>query len=493
MRKLAFLLILMLMVAVMPAAAQDEEGEGLPDFIQHTECDVDLSGETITVYHLGDISSPGYSPITLPLVAAIDDAIAYFNARGGICGAELAQANFDTGGDPNRTSEGYAQLVAEEPDMLILYSSADSELLRPTVAEDEIPVLISAGSIPGLYGENEDEPGWIYATNPLYADQFAMFCDYVASDPETFPEPVISYIGWGGPVAAFGLGAFTDAAISHCEAAGVEILDEAQTFLPTATATEVSTLVENAINDGATIVYVNALASGQVRVAEAIELIGFSEELEMGSVNWGMDTSVMLLSAASVRASDGLPVVDGMYGSMPFYWYSDTEQEGIQLLLEQAAANERGIQTINISYVLGWTTVDMYIEMYAQAANAAAAEGMTDPSEIVESIDGADMKAILESLDYEPLGLFPVDFKGGNTRAVTENRIVQMVLSSPEITGPPVLMPVYPEEGFLTTPDTVGYLSSMMDMDMDMDEDMDDMDEGEDMDEMDEEGSEDEG
>jgi hypothetical protein len=465
MRKLAFLIVLALMViAVMPVAAQDEEGEGLPDFIQHTECEVDLTGETVTIYHLGDISSPGYSPITLPLVAAIDDAIAYYNARGGVCGAEFAQTNFDTGGDPNRTSEGYAQLSAEDPDMLVLYSSADSELLRPTVIDDELPVIISAGSIPGLYGEDADDPGWIYATNPLYADQFAMFCDFVASDPETFPDPVISYVGWGGPVAAFGLAAYTEDSVSYCEEAGVTVLDEAQTFLPTATATEVSTLVENAINDGATIIYVNALASGPVRVAEAIELIGFSGELAIGSVNWGMDTSVMLLSAASLRASDGLPVVDGIYGSMPFFWYSDVEQPGIQLMLEQAVANERGIQTINISYILGWTLVDQYMEMYIQAANSLAAEGdLTDASEIMEAIDGVLMKDILENLSYEPLGLFPIDFKNGNTRAATENRIVQMVLNSPEITGPPLLTQVYPEEGgFLTVPDTVGLLASMM-------------------------------
>jgi hypothetical protein len=103
MRKLTlFLVMVSLMVMAFPIAAQEEEG--LPDFIQHSECQVDLTGETITIFHLGDISSPGYSPITLPLLAGLSDAIAYFNARGGVCGAMFASVNFDTGGDPNRTS-----------------------------------------------------------------------------------------------------------------------------------------------------------------------------------------------------------------------------------------------------------------------------------------------------------------------------------------------------------------------------------------------------
>ena len=256
MRKFVLLALLIMLVAAfaVPAAAQDDTA--MPDFIQHTACEVDLSGETITIYHLGDVSSPGYSPITLPLLAGIADAAAYYNAHGGICGAEISQMNFDTGGDPAQTAVGYEQLKEQEPDLLILYSSQDSELLRPTVIEDEIPVIISAGSIPGLYGESGmDLDGWIYATNPLYADQFADFCDFVADSPDTFgDEPVIGYMGWGGPYAAFGLAAFTDETIAHCEMNGVEIIDEAQTFLPTATAEELTTLVENLVLEDATII-----------------------------------------------------------------------------------------------------------------------------------------------------------------------------------------------------------------------------------------------
>lgn len=441
MRKNILLLITaMLLLVAAPVVAQDDEGDGgeasLPDFINHTECEVDLSGQNIDIFHLGDISSPGYSPITLPLVAGLDDATAYFNERGGVCGATMGQTNFDTGGDPARTSAGYEQLKAENPDLLVLYSSQDSELLRPTLAEDEIPVLISAGSIPGLYGENADEPGWIYATNPVYADQFAMFCEYVGNNPEEFSEePVIGYMGWGGPLAAFGLGAFTDASISYCEEQGVEVIDEAETFLSTATSTEVSTLVENHINRGATILYVNALASGPVRVAEAVEFIGFSDELTLASVNWGMDTSAALLSRDSLGA-DGLPVINGMYGSLPFRWWSETEDPGISLLQEQAEANDRGVDTRGISYILGWSIADTYIEMYTLTANRIAEEqGLEDGEAVLEAIDGAAIRETIESMDYAPLDLYTINYQDGAIRALPNNRIVQLRFPNEDRSG----------------------------------------------------------
>lgn len=450
MRKLTFIMMVMVMVVMaFPAMAQDDE-LALPDFVDYTECEVDLTGGDVTIFHIGDLSG-AYAAITLPLVAGLNDALDYFNARGGVCGATMSQSAFDTGGDPNRTAEGYEQVHAQDPDVIVLYSSADSELLRPTVADDEVPIIISAGSLPGLYGESGDEPGWVFATNPLYADQFAMFCDYIGANPDLYPDPVVGYMGWGGPVAAFGLAAFTPEAIAHCEEAGVEVLPQAQTFLPIADSTSVSTLVETHINDGATIIYVNALASGPVRVAEAIELIGFSEELVLGSVNWGLDTSAMLLSIDSLRASDGRPVVDGMIGSMPFAWYSD-DLPGIELLLQQAAENGRGIETINISYILGWTLVDTYLEMYTIAANTVAAEqGLEDGAAILNAINGQVIKDTILAMDHDPLGLYNFSYPGGEIRALPNNRIVQMVLESAEITGPPLLVPL---TEFAPAPDT---------------------------------------
>ena len=424
MRKLGLLFVITLFVLALPVAAQDEE-MGLPDFIVHTECEVDLTGEEITIYHIGDISSAGYSPITLPLIAALNDAIVYYNAHGGICGATLTQENRDTGGDPTQTQAAYDaySTLDPKPDLLVLYSSQDSEQLRTQLISDEIPVLISAGSMVGLYGEAGDEPGWTFQTNPLYADQFATFCDYVANNMDQFESPTIGYMGWGAPAAAFGSAGFTEESTVYCESLGIDVVDTPEAFSPIAT--DVSGQVENLLDAGANVIYVNALATGPVRVAEALEFLGESDNVQLASVNWGMDSSAALVARDSLGA-DGLPVIDGMIGSLPFSWWTETDLPGIQLVTEQADANERPASVRGITYLLGWILVDTYAELYIQTANRVGS---------LEDITGVDIKETLETINYEPLGgLSTLKFEEGS-RAVDENRIVQLHFANAAMDG----------------------------------------------------------
>lgn len=426
MRKLALLLTLvMLVVAVVPLTAQDDM-MGLPDFIEHTECEVDLTGQTVTIYHLGDISSPSYSPITLPLIAALNDAMAYYNAHGGLCGAEFVQDNRDTGGDPQQTQAGYDaySTLDPAPDLMVLYSSQDAELLRPQLIEDQIPVLISAGSLEGLYGENADDPGFIYQTNPLYADQLATFCDYVAATPDRFGDsPTIGYMGWGAPAAAFGAAGHTPETIAYCGGLGVTVLETAESFSPIAT--DVSTNVENLLDAGANIIYVNALATGPVRVAEALEFLGVSDDVTLASVNWGMDTSAAFVARTSIGA-DGLPVLDGMIGSVPFGWWTETDRPAIQLISEQADLNERSAPTRGITYLLGWILVDTYVELYTQAVNEVGS---------LDAVDGVVMQSVIESANFDPLGLSNFNFAGGERRSVDSNRLMEFRFANADMSG----------------------------------------------------------
>lgn len=425
MRKLVTLAILVLMLAVLAVSPLTAQEEGFPDFIEHSECAYDLTGETITIYHIGDISG-SYAPITQPLIAALNDAITYYNERGGVCGATLEQRNWDTGGDANVTRSAYDEFrtLSPRPQLLVLYSSQDSVDLRPRVAEDQIPVLISAGSIEGLYGENADAPGWVYATNPLYADQLASFCDFVAANPDNFADdPTIGYIGWGAPVADFGLAGHTPETVAYCETVGVTLLESPEQFSPLAS--DVSTQVENLYDAGANIIYVNALATGVVRVGEAIALLDLQDEVAFASVNWGMDTSVAFVARGSLGAN-GLPVVDGMYGSLPFNWWTETNLPGIQLLTAQAEANGRTGPVRGITYLLGWILVDTYTEMYIQTANRVGN---------VADITGADLKETIENLVYEPLGLSVFDFEGGDVRSVQLNRIAQFRFANATMSG----------------------------------------------------------
>ena len=416
MRKAILLMLLALLVAI-PAAAQEET---LPEWITHTECEHDLTGETVTIYHFGDISA-SYAFITQPLLAGLADAMAYYNARGGVCGATLAADNRDTAGDPAQVQAAYDyySTLDPKPDAIVLYASGDSELLRSQLAEDEIPVMISAGSVEGLYGENGNEPGWIYATNPVYVDQFGAFCDFVAANPEMYPEPVIGYISWAG---AFGEAAFKEEAINYCEGLGVEVYDTPEYFLPTAT--DISTNVQNLVDNGANILYTNSLASGPVLVARTVADLGLDEDVKLAGVNWALDTSVALLSRTAL-GSDGLPAVNGLVGSLPFQWYSEREHPGIALLLEQAEANERALPLQNVSYLLGWALVDTYVELYTQAVNEAGS---------LDAVDGALMQQIIQQADFRPLDLYRFNY-GEGLRSTNENRMAAMYFLNATMDG----------------------------------------------------------
>jgi ABC-type branched-subunit amino acid transport system substrate-binding protein len=420
MRKVTlFLLVALLLSLAGPALAQDEMT--FPDFIQHSECTQDLTGETITVYHFGDISGP-FAFITQPLLAGLGDAIAYYNERGGICGATIAADNRDTGGDlaQSQAHYDYYSSLEDKPDLILLYASADAELLRQQVAEDEIPALISAGSVAGLYGE-DGMGGWIYATNPLYVDQFGAFCEFLAANGEMFPEPVVGYMSWAG---AFGEAAYQDESIAYCASLGVTVLDTPEYFLPSAT--DISTQVQNLVDAGANILYTNSLASGPFLVGKTLVDLGLEDDVQLAGVNWALDTSVGLLSRASI-GSDGLPAVNGIIGSLPFRWWSEVEHPGIALIREQAEANERGLPVQNISYILGWSIVDMYTELYIQAIAAAGS---------LDAVDGNVIKTTLESMVYSPLGLYNVDFQGGAIRALPDNRMAQMYFLNATMDGP---------------------------------------------------------
>lgn len=426
MRKVSFILVLVaLLASILPITAQ--EAEALPDFIQHTACDVDLTGQTIPIYHLGDLSG-SYAFITQPLLAGLADALAYYNAHGGVCGAQLVSSEGehyrDTGGAQDQAQAAYDAFSSldEKPDVLVLYASPDAELLRSQVAEDEIPVLISAGSVAGLYGEDAASAGWIYASNPLYADQLGSFCNYISESPDQFPaNPTIGYISWPG---AFGEAAYTPETIAYCASKGVTIVDTPEYFLPTAT--DITTNVQNLTDAGANILYTNSLASGPAIVAKTVVDLGLEDEVMVSGVNWALDTSVGLLGRTSL-GSDGLPAVNGLIGSLPFRWWSERDQPGIALINEQADANQRAPQDRNIAYLLGWGLVDTYAELYAQTVNRVGS---------LEAVTGAELKTTIEAMDYSPLGLYNFNYRGGEIRALPDNRIAMMAFLNATGDGP---------------------------------------------------------
>ena len=115
--------------------AVPEEAEGPPD----------LTGETIALYHFGDLSGP-YAAITAPLIHGAEDAVAAVNEAGGVYGAELEIKFADTAGSIDEAVAAYDRFTGEDdnPLVMITYGSGEVEALAGRFAQDEI-VNISAG------------------------------------------------------------------------------------------------------------------------------------------------------------------------------------------------------------------------------------------------------------------------------------------------------------------------------------------------------------
>lgn len=286
------------------------------------ECEYDLTGETITIYHFGDISAV-YTFITAPLVQGFEDAVTYFNEQGGICGAEIVSVNRDTG-----ASQEAAQAIwddfSERDDayVMLLYMTEDAELLRQQAEEKQIPLLVSTASVLGVYGEDGNTPGWVFGITPLYQDQLGAFCDYISENWEQFgidADPVIGHVSWLG---AFGQSTDTDATRAYCESKGIGYAG-AEYYFPIVP--DITTQIQNVVAEGANILYTTSVADGPSRLATtaaAMEL-PIGEEMILAGPNWVLDNTLIRLAGES-----GVDFI----GQLPYVWWDEVDHPGIQVV-----------------------------------------------------------------------------------------------------------------------------------------------------------------
>jgi ABC-type branched-subunit amino acid transport system substrate-binding protein len=380
----------------------------------HTACaaGTDLTGQTVNLYHLVDASSQQDEFVT-PLKDGFEDASAYFNAHGGVCGAQVAQ-RFP---DPNKqfnTQVEYSRIAGlnPKPVMVAVYSSPDAELLRDQLTKDQIPALgIRVGSVLGLYGDDGQTPGWIFGTNPLYPDQFGSFCKFVSQHPEQYPRPVIGYLSWDD---GFGSAAYKPEAITYCASLGVKVVDPPAYFSDTDT--DIHAHVQTLIDAGANILYTNSLGTGPALIAKTLVEMKLQGKVALAAVNWGLDTSVGRLGQATLGAG-GLPSTNSLLGSLPLRTWAETDQPGIKLITDQADLHQRPQWERNNFYILAWASTDLYIELYIQTGNRVGFNHIT----------GAEMKMTLENIVYSPLGgIETINYQQGTRRALSADRIGQM-------------------------------------------------------------------
>lgn len=396
-----------------PATATDEPTAVTALPFAHTACaeGVDLTGQTIPFYH---ILNPYDQVETVyePLRAGYADAAEYFNAHGGICGATLEQVFDETHWENGDAASIYSLFAAIQPKPVIvtLYGSGDAAQLAPQLATDEIPALnIRGGSTVGAYGEDGQTLGWIFAANPLYVDQVGAMCDFIVANPDRFPKPVLGFMNFSDAWAQ----SASEGSLPYCQSLGIGY---AGTSTFSGDATNIQPLIQRLVDAGANILYTNSHENGPALIAKSLFKMGLQDKVKLAAVNRAMD-SYVAFSGEMDLGEDGLPVINGMLGSLPVRSWAEMDNSGIQLITEQADQHQRPQTMHTDGYIMGWDTTDLLIETYIQTGNRVGFDHVT----------GAEIKKTLENIVYAPLGgVEQINYQGGTLRALAEDRIGEM-------------------------------------------------------------------
>lgn len=357
----------------------------------------DLTGETITLYHFGDLSGP-YAAITAPLIHGVEDAVATINEAGGIYGATIEVKFADTGGSIDEAVAAYDRFTGEgeNPLLMFTYGSGEVEALRERFVEDKIVNLTAGLSAQGFYVNS----GYTFGLGPIYPDQFGLVMGWLKENWDEY-KPAgagddirLAYISWP---TAFGQGALTKESQAYLDELGIEVVvEETYDLSPTA---DTTTAILNAEAAGANVIWTNTLAFGPAVLLNDLHSLGLRDQFVVTGDNWAMDLS---LYAFLADPSYGV----GLITAFPYLWWTDADNPGVQFAQEIFEANERPAAEHNVGYLLIVAGVDLAVEAIQHAIDTVGYENLTGE---------AVHHALIDLGPYEALdGVLRVDYTGGS-------------------------------------------------------------------------------
>ena len=374
---------------------------------------LDLKGETITIYHFGDLSGP-YAAITAPLVRGAEDAVAAINARGGLYGATFAIKFADTAGSIDEAVAAYDRFTSEDenPLVMITYGSGEVEALAQRFAEDKIVNITAGLSARGFYVDS----GYTFGLGPIYPDQLGFVMKFLKENWDTYKpagagdEIKLAYLSWP---TAFGQGALTDESRAYLEELGIEIVaEEVYDLSPTA---DTTTAILNAQAAGANVIWTNTLAFGTSVILNDLNALGLRDQFVVGADNWGMD-----LATYAFLADPAYGV--GLIASFPYLWWTDTDNAGIQYAQQLFEANERQMAEHNVGYLLLVAGIDLSVDAIKLAIDTVGYENLTG-----EAVHDALMAlSPHEALD----GVLRADYSGDSRSPHTSQ--IRMIQGGPD-------------------------------------------------------------
>jgi len=415
MRKTLFILITIFLVASLalgacapkpepapepapPVEEPAEEPAEAPTDAPASEGPPDLTGETITIYHFGDLSGP-YASITAPLIHGAEDAVKAINEAGGIYGATLAIEFADDAGNIDEAVAAYDRFTGNDPNAMVMitYGSGEAEALAERFAEDKIVNITAGLSSKAFYGEGS---GYTFGLGPIYPDQLGMMMKFLSENwtdykpADAGDEIKLAYISWP---TAFGQGALTEESRAFLADLGVEVVvEETYDVSPTA---DTTTAILNAQAAGANVIWTNTLAFGPAAILNDLNALGLRDQFVVAGDNWTMD-----LATYAFLADPAYGV--GLMSPFPYLWWTDTDNTGVQYAQQLFDANERSAAEHNVGYMLLVAGVDMAAKAITHAIDTVGYENLNG-----EAIHDA----LIDMSPFDTLdGVYKADFSNGS-------------------------------------------------------------------------------
>jgi branched-chain amino acid transport system substrate-binding protein len=370
------------------------------------DCNVDLTGETITVHQQAGREGPIAAILGEAFVYATEDALRVINEAGGICGATLAVEFNETNYDVDQEVAVYEQ-TREDAILINTYASGATVALAERLNEDKILSFAAGVNGPAIYGTPD---GYTIGAVPVYSDQFAGFVQWLTENwDDVKPEgagdaPVIGVIGWAN---AFGAGATTPEAVAIAEGLGATVLPlEEQAISPDA---DVSGQIQNLLVQGANVIYNQNLSFSVAQVIGTVRALGVWDSVIVGGVSWSFNQDVISF------LGENAALADGYYGVLPSLTWDDTDAEIVQ---EAAAGFEAAgyAQTERTNtYLLTYANFFVIRDLLIHAINTDGYENLSGETLLNAAVDIGVVDA---------RGLLEYDLRDG-FRAPRQARIMQ--------------------------------------------------------------------
>jgi branched-chain amino acid transport system substrate-binding protein len=390
-------------------APMDEPTEEPMDEPMLTYCDDGLEGETIYFYSQAGLTGPLASILGTSFVNALNDSIAEVNATGGVCGAEVRLILTDTQYDPEQEIATY-QIHRNDtppPVSIATYGSGASIALAPMIREDKVTNFAAGLNAQAFYVPRN---GYTVGVAPIYSDQFAGFLDFlVANWADIKPEGagddiIVGVVGWEGP---FGAGATTTESLAYAESLGVTVLP-LETYAISAEADLVTPFQTLALA-GANVYYNQALGFGTAQFIGTLRALELWDTAVIGGNVWSMNTDVLAILGENAAA------MHGMYGMVPWEWWTDTDVEGVQMATAAFDAGGYPETERGVSYLTSYAGTFAWREILEHAIDMFG----------YENLDGNTFFQAFQDLGtLSALGVFEYDVRG-ETRSPRQSTIRQ--------------------------------------------------------------------